>query len=227
MLGICLLEQAELLITEWRTNASLTLSELVACDSLANQVLAPLSDTSTYLIAPFTQLTTVSSRSPSFTSLPSVKRGRHRLHKCDKHRRWKKTCPLECPDRKRDEPNDHTLRNEDQDEANKDKDDVSENQDKEEETKFRRQSMVSSTMRNTEEQSILPQQSIAHRGFEQVGTNSIIKPSSNADAFTRATVMFERSPRSSSPHRLQSRRHRRRRRCRRLRLVWKRQHAVP
>ena len=76
--------------------------------SLLAPVLGPLSNTFSTLIP--SSLALAPAFAPLASSLPSstdqlaasllaAKRGRGRLQKCEKHRRWKKRCPPDCPDK--------------------------------------------------------------------------------------------------------------------------------
>ena len=74
--------------------------------SLLPPVLGPMSTTLSSLIpsavvSSFTPLTSSLSSSSVHlaASLLAAKRGRGRLQKCEKHRRWKKRCPSDCPDK--------------------------------------------------------------------------------------------------------------------------------
>ena len=77
-------------------------------ESLLAPVLGPMSTTLSSLIPSslsavpsFTPLTSSLSSTTAHlaASLLAAKRGRGRLQKCEKHRRWKKRCPSDCPDK--------------------------------------------------------------------------------------------------------------------------------
>ena len=120
------LKEAEALLAEWKKDTSLSASDLTACDSLLSHVLHPLSATFTSLLSPNPSLSSVASPSSLVASFLLAKRGRGRLHKCDKHRRWKKKCPPDCPDKPQGKWDDSAPMDDDSDEDDDEDDEEAE-----------------------------------------------------------------------------------------------------
>ena len=207
------LKEADTLLTEWKKDTSLSTSDLAACDSLFAHVLTPLSATFTSLLSPNPSLAAVASPSSLVASFLLAKRGRGRLHKCDKHRRWKKKCPPDCPDKPQGKWDDGTAMDEDEDDED-DEDEEADDRARQVRPSHEQSVGVSTDKKRKidgqerEEHSLVRAQSTAKRAhdvvkavhaFQPIATATAITPTSAAVAAASGPSPGTPSPSAASP----------------------------
>ena len=206
------LKEAETLLVEWKRDMSLVPADLAACDSLLTHVLTPLSATFTSLLSPNPSLSAVASPSSLVASFLLAKRGRGRLHKCDKHRRWKKKCPPDCPDKPQGKWEDSGTMDEDDEEEDEDEDEDDDKAKKEQQQQQQQQtkqheyhSTAASDKKrrldghDRDEQQLVRAQPAAKRAHEVAKVVHAFQPIATATAIAAAASAATSLP---SPHTL-------------------------